>query len=122
MNEKLEKLISFAISDGIVTDKEKEILFRKAVEEGADLDEFEMILNAKLYEKQQEQKEKIGAQITLSQTQIAGKTNSNKEGELKKCPNCGSSANSFILNCVDCGHEFRNIKSSSAIELLFQEI
>jgi hypothetical protein len=122
MNEKLEKIISFAISDGIVTDKEKEILFRKAVEEGADLDEFELILDAKLYEKQQEQKEKIGAQITSPQTQIAGKTNSNKEGDLKKCPSCGAPTQSFKTNCPECGHEFRNVPVNKTIKELLEEL
>ena len=52
-NEQLEKLIEMALIDGMLSDKEREILKRKAVSQGVDEDEFEMVLEAKLYEKQQ---------------------------------------------------------------------
>ena len=47
MNENLEKLIELAITDGVITDKEKQVLQRKAEELGAHWDEVEMILEAK---------------------------------------------------------------------------
>ena len=50
-NEQLENLINRALSDGELTEKEKQILFKKAEAAGIDLDEFEMVLDAKLYEK-----------------------------------------------------------------------
>jgi hypothetical protein len=52
-NEQLEKLIEMALIDGVLTDKEREILKRKAVSQGFDEDEFEMVLEAKLFEKNQ---------------------------------------------------------------------
>ncbi|MEY4659601.1 MAG: hypothetical protein RJB36_1367, partial [Bacteroidota bacterium] len=52
-NEQLEKLIEMALMDGELTEKEKQILFKKAESLGVDLDEFEMVLEAKLFEKQQ---------------------------------------------------------------------
>lgn len=110
MHPELEKLIEMVITDGQVTDKERAVVIKKAISLDVDPDEAEIFLDGKLHQL---------ATVSVS-TQPAAK--SNKEGEIKKCPNCGSSVNSFILNCVDCGHEFRNIKSSSAIELLFQEI
>ena len=48
---KIEKLIKMALADGELTEKEKQVLFKKAEEEGIDLDEFEMVLEAKLYER-----------------------------------------------------------------------
>jgi len=51
-SEKLEELINAALMDSILTEKEKKILFKKAEEEGIDLDEFEMILDSRLFEKQ----------------------------------------------------------------------
>ena len=50
-NEQLEKLIEMALMDGELTEKEKQILFKKAESFGVDLDEFEMVLEAKLFEK-----------------------------------------------------------------------
>ncbi len=51
-NEELEKLIEFAFTDGQLTDKEKQVLIKKAVSYGIDADEFEMVLDARLYELQ----------------------------------------------------------------------
>ena len=47
-NERLEQLIDAALADGELTEKEKQILFKKAQEMGVDLDEFEMVLDARL--------------------------------------------------------------------------
>jgi hypothetical protein len=52
-SEKLENLITHALADGVLTDKKKQILFRNAEAEGIELDEFEMVLDARLYERQQ---------------------------------------------------------------------
>ncbi len=51
-DERIEALIKVAIADGKLTDKEKEILFRKAKSMGLDLDEFEMVLEGRLVEVQ----------------------------------------------------------------------
>ena len=51
-NPYLENLIEMALADGELTEKEKQVLFKKAEAYGIDLDEFEMVLDAKLYEKQ----------------------------------------------------------------------
>ena len=48
MNAELEKLIDFALADGVITDKEREIIRKKAEKIGEDPDEAEMILDAKL--------------------------------------------------------------------------
>ena len=47
-SSKLEQLINLALSDGELTEKEKQVLFKKAEAEGIDLDEFEMVLDAKI--------------------------------------------------------------------------
>lgn len=49
----LEKLIQAALVDGIVTDKERAILIKKVKDAGGDTDEFEMLLDARIYEAQQ---------------------------------------------------------------------
>ena len=53
MNIELEKLIDLAIADGIITDKKKQVLEKKREELGVDLDEFEMVLEAKLHQRNQ---------------------------------------------------------------------
>ena len=46
----LEKLIQAALADGVVTDKERSILIKKVKEAGGDVDEFELLLDARIYE------------------------------------------------------------------------
>ena len=49
----LETLIAAALVDSIVTDKERAILCKKVKEVGGDVDEFEMLLDARIYEAHQ---------------------------------------------------------------------
>ena len=49
-DDQLERLIESALADGVLTDKEKAVLFKKAQSKGIDLEEFEMVLEARLYE------------------------------------------------------------------------
>ena len=51
----LEKLMAAALVDGVVTDKERAILIKKVKEAGGDVDEFEMLLDARIHEAQQKQ-------------------------------------------------------------------
>lgn len=46
----LEKLIQAALADGEVTEKERSILVKKVKEAGSDVDEFEMLLDARIFE------------------------------------------------------------------------
>ena len=110
-DEKFEQLINYAITDGQLTEKEKQVLIKKANELGLDLDEFEVILDAKLFERKQE---------LFSKTQNQTNSNSNKFGEIRKCPSCGAQVKSFNHNCDHCGHEYINVETNSSIEKLFR--
>ena len=112
-NEKIENLINFALSDGELTEKEKQILFKKAEEAGIDLDEFEMVLDAKLFEKQKT--------VKAAAPSVAA-PKSDKFGDVKKCPACGAIAQSFQTKCSDCSHEFSNIGANVSIGKLFEMI
>jgi len=48
MHAEIIKLVDIALNDGVLTDKEREILLRKANSLGLDLDEFEMYLENRL--------------------------------------------------------------------------
>ena len=47
-SEELEALISAALADGAITDKERNVLIKRAVSEGVDPDEFELILDSRI--------------------------------------------------------------------------
>ena len=110
-NERLEQLIDAALADGVLTEKEKQILFKKAQDMGVDLDEFEMVLDARLYKLKQSQN---------SSTTETSAPKSDKYGDVKKCPACGAMIVSFTARCPECGHEFSNIATNSSIQKLFE--
>lgn len=53
----VEKLMDAIVVDGVVTDKERSLLLKKATSAGYDPDEVEILLDAKLYEVQTNKKE-----------------------------------------------------------------
>jgi hypothetical protein len=109
MNPEIEHLIDMALADGNVTDKERGIILRKAEAMGFDVDEVEMILDGKLALARKQ-----------NSNQSTGLSSNNKVGDVKKCPSCGSPAQSFITQCSDCGHEFSNIEVNASIQKLFE--
>lgn len=113
-DQHLENLIEMALADGELTEKEKQVLFKKAEAQGIDLDEFEMVLDAKLYEKQK------STNSMQSAHQSAPK--SEKYGDVRKCPNCGAILESFITKCPDCDFEFTNVEAVSSISKLFKKL
>lgn len=114
-NEKMESLISAALADGVLTEKEKQILFKKAESMGIDLDEFEMVLDARLVElKKKEAREAERHALEMEKAKIAQKSapKSNKYGDVRKCPACGAIVESFQTKCPECGHEFANVDAN----------
>jgi hypothetical protein len=92
MHPEIEKLIDLSLADGEVTEKEREIIFRKAEKLGLDSDEVEMILEGKLNQ---------------LKTKKSQQNQNTKQGVIKKCPHCGAPAKSLIDKCESCGEDFR---------------
>ena len=109
LNPELEQLITFALQDGVVTDKERAVLMRKARELGADIDEFEMILDAKIVAAQEAAK-------------AAAPKQSSKHGITKKCPGCGAPITGFTTRCAECGFEFKGVEAVQSANELFQQL
>lgn len=107
-NEQIEALISAALADGMLTEKEKQVLFKKAQAQGIDLDEFEIILDARLVELEKAEKAKGEAAAPKS----------HKVGDVKKCPNCGAIVQSYQGICAECGYAFENIEVNYAAKEL----
>lgn len=81
MNRELEKLVDYAIVDGYITDKEKQVLIKKAQASGFDIDELEMILEGKLHE-----------------------INRSSRPQINKCPSCGDIINGLSKVCPSCDY------------------
>ena len=110
LTPELEQLINYALEDGVLTDKERSVLMRKAQAAGADLDEFEMILDAKLHE------------VQKTAAAAAPKSSSNKHGEVRKCPACGAMVSAFSTRCSECGFEFNNVEANKSANTLFEKL
>ena len=106
LTPELEQLIQYALEDGVLTDKERAVLMKKAEAAGADLDEFEMILEAKLHEA------KRAAAATAPKP-------TGKHGNVRKCPHCGAPVSGFQSSCSECGHDFSNIEAVKSANVLF---
>ena len=109
-NEQIEALISAALTDGVLTEKEKQILFKKAQAQGIDLDEFEMVLDARLVELKKAEKANQSSK------------KSNKHGEIRKCPNCGATVPVLATICPECKMEFSGIEANSSAQKLAAQI
>ena len=110
-NEQIESLISAALADGMLTEKEKQVLFKKAQAQGIDLDEFEIILDARLVELEKAEKAKAAAA-----------PKSNKLGDVKKCPNCGAIVQSYLGACPECGYGFEDMTANLTSRKLAEKL
>lgn len=119
-DKKLESLIDAALIDGNLTEKEKDILSKKAKALGIDLDEFEMVLDARLFEKKQAMQ--VSAPLPPTPPPVPTAQQSEKYGDVKKCPACGAMVESFKTGCGYCGHEFTNVDASQNITKFFEKL
>ena len=104
MHPEIEKLIDIALADGQITEKERNVILKKATELGVDTDEVDT-LDGKLHQleaNKPKQKEKVG--------------------NIKTCPACGASVKAFTTKCSDCGHEFRGIEESRTVNNLHNQL
>jgi hypothetical protein len=111
--EEIEKLIKYAFVDGNVSQKERAILVRKAVEEGIDKDEFELVLDARIYEFNKNQQSSEDNQSEKPITQASSKTSS-------KCPNCQAKIDASSTTCDYCKYDIVNRQSNTSIQHLFK--
>lgn len=127
MNESLEKLIDLALADGVLTDKEKEVLQRKANELGVDQDEFEMVLDAKIHLMQKESASAAPPPPAptpppAASAPAAPAPESNKQGHMKKCPSCGAPAEPMATSCGSCGHHYSGLESVGSVTKLHEDL
>jgi hypothetical protein len=106
MHPEIEKLIDLALADGQITEKERNVILKKASELGVDSDEIEMTLDGRLH------------QIQAYQT----KPSKEKVGNIKTCPACGESVKSLELICSACSHEFTIFSAENGINSLLRSL
>lgn len=95
--EELNALIQQYLTDGILTDKERQVILKKAEKMGLDRDEIDLYLDAEV--------QKIDQQTDAAVRKQTGKT----------CPFCGGSVPQLTDKCPHCGE---NITPEASKELL----
>ena len=64
MNEQLFKFIELCLIDGVITDKEREVIFRKSIELKVPIDECEIILEGMIFKYNKENNKFLASDIT----------------------------------------------------------
>ena len=105
--EEIEKLIKYALVDGHISKKERDILINKALKLGIDQEEFEMVLDAWIYEKNN---------LNESKSSESDQSSIQKETKNIKCPNCQANIDSYVTSCEYCGYNVLERKSNSSIQ------
>ena len=100
-SEELEALISAALADDCITEKERQVLIKRAEAEGVDRDEFELVLDSR---------------IILANKKKTTEQKSNKLGDYRKCPSCGLPMGTFQAVCPSCGYEFTGVAPNSFVQ------
>ena len=105
MHPEIEKLIDLALADGQVTEKERNVILKKAAELGVDTDEVELVLDGRLH-----------------QLEASKPKEKEKVGNIKTCPACGASIKAFQIKCDDCEHELSGTNANLTISNLMLEL
>lgn len=104
----LEQLISIALADGVISDRNRNVLHKKAIELNVDPDVLDMVLDSRVK----------ASQLKDTSTAPQSQAHIFKKSGLKKCPACGA----IIMNknsayCPDCGYKVRNVVAELMEEL-----
>lgn len=110
-SKELEEVIEAALADGVITDKERAVLHKKALLEGVDPDELDIVIEGRLSKMKREED-------WLKPAPPA----SEKRGNIVKCPNCGAPIQAGTTKCEECGYVFTNVKATQSVSKLFDEI
>lgn len=103
-SEQLEAIIDAALADGTLTDKEREVLHKRAAQEGVDADELDVVIEGRLAKMK---KEKDWLRPTPPKV-------SDKVGDVLRCPRCNEPYTPGSVKCGACGYEFINREAVSS--------
>lgn len=109
-SKELESVIEAALADGVLTDKERAVLHKRAAEEGVDPDELDVVIEGRL------------AKMKREEDWLRPTPPSDKFGEVKKCPRCGEPVEPMAVKCSACGYEFRGVEALKSSQQLADKL
>mgnify|MGYP003475195009 CR=1 FL=1 len=110
-SQALEEVIEAALADGVLTDKERDVLHKRAAQEGVDPDEMDVVIEGRLAKMKRETD-------WLKPAPPA----SEKRGNIVKCPSCGAPIEAGAVSCKECGYVFTNVAANRSSEKLAEKI
>jgi len=102
-SKELEEVIDAALADGTITEKERAVLHKRALAEGIDPDELDVVIDGRLA--------KTKKQEDWLRPTPPKEIETNKVGNIMKCPNCGAPYQPGTGKCPECGFVFQNVKA-----------
>ena len=109
-SKELEEVIDAAIADGVLTDKERAVLHKRAQAEGVDPDELDVVIDGRLA--------KMKRQEDWLRPAPPKEATNQKYGNVLKCPSCGAQVVGGSALCPECGYAFSNVGANSSYEKL----
>lgn len=120
----LEELIELILADNVITEKERAVLHKRAIAEGVDPDEIDIVIEGRLAKRN-----RASAPVPPAtpvppplNAETPVKPKSNKHGEIRKCPNCGATVGAAVVKCDECGYDFVGVATNSSRERLYNII
>ena len=110
LSKELEEIVEAALADGVLTDKERAVLHKRAQAEGVDPDELDIVIDGRLAKMKR-------SEDWLRPTPPQNLANQ-KLGNIVKCPNCGAQVIGGSAVCTECGYAFSNVSANSSAEKL----
>lgn len=117
-SKELEELIDVILADGEITDKERAVLHKRALSEGVDLDELDVVIEGRLAKMQKVERDRSVSAPPPFSDPSRQTPKSNKYGEIRKCPNCGAVVDAGSVKCNECGYNFVGIQAISSRQKL----
>lgn len=103
----LDQLIQEYLTDGVLTDKERQVILRKAERMGLDRDEIDLYLDA---------------QVQKIDQAVEEAARKNKHGDIKECPKCGAPVSGIEAKCSACGYEFHGLEANKSAQKLAEKL
>ena len=113
-SKELEEVIEAALADGVITEKERAVLHKRALLEGIDPDELDVVIEGRLSKMKKEE--------DWLRPAPPQQVNNGKHGSVRKCPSCGAPVEAGTVKCAECGYAFVGIEANNSVTKLSEQL
>lgn len=113
-SKELEEVIEAALADGVITEKERAVLHKRALLEGVDPDELDVVIEGRLSKMKKEE--------DWLRPAPPQQINNSKHGSVRKCPSCGAPVEAGAVKCAECGYVFVGIEANNSVARFSEQL